>query len=198
LPASFPRSVEQLPRPKIIGEELPAEQRFDVPLREGAAVGYRWHDQQKQAPALPFGHGLSYTRFTQDELSARLVGEELEVGFHVVNTGERPGKHLAQVYVSPAAAVWEAPKRLGAFAKVELAKGAALRCTVRVDPRLLAVYDTARRAFHVSAGEYQVALATSAAATTSSVKIQLPERWLAAGAGAPGAQPPPRFAPVCR
>jgi beta-glucosidase len=198
LPASFPRSIEQLPRPKIIGEGLPAEHRFDVPLREGAAVGYRWYDQQKLSPLLPFGYGLSYTRFTQDELTARLAGEELEVEFRVENSGERAGKHLAQVYVAPAAAVWEAPKRLAAFAKVELAKGAAQRCTVRVDPRLLATYDTARHAFHVSAGEYEVALATSAAATSSSVKIRLPERWLAAGAGAAGAQPPARFTPVCR
>lgn len=198
LPVSFPRSVDQLPRPKIIGEGLPPEQHFDVPLNEGAAVGYRWYDRQKLAPLLPFGHGLSYTRFTQDELSARLVGDELEVSFRVVNNGERTGKHLAQLYVAPKNAGWEAPKRLGAFAKVELAKGAALHCTVRVDPRLLAIYDTTRRGFHVSAGEYEVALATSAAAMTSNVKVQLPERWLAAGAGAPGAQPPARFTPVCQ
>lgn len=199
LPASFPRRLEQLPRPQIVGEGLPPEQRFDVTLHEGAAVGYRWYDRNQLEPLLPFGHGLSYTRFAQSELSARVVERELEVSFRVENTGGRAGKHVAQIYVSPGAgAGWEAPKRLGAFAKVELDPGAASRCTLRVDPRLLATYEPARRAFHVAAGEYEVSLATSATTTTQSVKVRLPERYLAPGAGAAGEQPPVRVAAVCR
>jgi beta-glucosidase len=198
LPASFPRAVEQLPRPSIVGQGLAPEQPFDVSLHEGAAVGYRWYDRQKLAPLLPFGHGLSYTSFTQTELAARVVDRELEVSFRITNVGARSGKHVAQIYVSSGSGLWEAPKRLGAFAKVELSPGASSRCTLRVDPRLLATYDTARPGFHVSAGEYEVALGASAASLGERVKLLLPERWLAPGAGAPGEKPPTQARAVCR
>ena len=116
-------------------------------------------------------------------MSARLVGEELEASFRVTNTGARAGKHVALVFVAPVAGGWEAPKRLGAFTKVELAAGAASEQSVRVDPRLLAMYDSARHAWHVAAGDYTVTLATSARDAGTSVKVRLPERWLPAGAG---------------
>jgi beta-glucosidase len=133
---------------------------------------------------LPFGHGLSYTQFAQSNLAARLVGGELEVALRVANIGKRAGKHVAQVYVSPVAGDWEAPKRLGAFAKLELAPGASADATVRVDPRLLATYDSVRRAWHVTAGDYLVTLATTARDAGQSVTVRLPERWLPVGAGA--------------
>jgi len=185
LPASFPRSLEQLPRPHIVGMGQRGEPAFDVSYDEGAAVGYRWYDKQKLEPLLPFGHGLSYTSFAQKDLAASLVAGELEVTFHVANTGSRAGKHVAQIFVAPSAGGWEAPKRLGAFAKLDLAAGGSGDGKVRVDPRLLAVYDSARHGFHVLAGDYTVTLATSARDPGTSVKVRLPERWLAAGAGAP-------------
>ena len=185
LPCSFPRAVEQLPRARPAGAGLPENQAVEVSYDEGAAVGYRWYDKQKLEPQLPFGHGLSYTRFTNDQLAARVVADELEVGFRVVNTGTRAGKQVAQIYVSPVAGGWEAPKRLGAFAKVDVAPGATAERTLRVDARLLAVYDTARHAWHIAPGDYTITLAASARETLQSVKIRLPERWLRAGAGAP-------------
>ena len=183
LPATFVRSVDQLPRTSIAGEGLPDLQPFAVTYSEGAAVGYRGFAQRGQDPLFPFGHGLSYTSFEQRQLSARLTNGELEVSFGVVNTGKRAGKHVAQVYVAPVAGGWEAPKRLGAFAKVELEPGASAERTVRVDPRLLAMYETARPGWHIAPGKYRVTLATSARDKGQSVVVDLPERQLAAGAG---------------
>ena len=179
LPCSFPRSPEQLPRPQIAGAE--AGKPFELSYDEGAAVGYRWYDKQKLEPRLPFGHGLSYTQFAQTKLAGRLVHDELEVTFQITNTGSRAGSHVAQIYVSPSAGGWEAPKRLGAFAKLTLAAAASAEQTVRVDPRLLASYDTARHAWHITPGDYDISLATSARDSSQSVKVSLAERWLPAG-----------------
>lgn len=186
LPASFPRAPEQLPRPRIAGEGVPKGQPFDVSLDEGAAVGYRWYDKQKLEPRLPFGHGLSYTRFSQDRLAADIVADELQVSFRVTNRGPRAGKHVALIFVSPPAGAWEAPKRLGAFSKVDLSASASSDATVRVDPRLLAMYDPTRHAWHIAPGSYKVTLATTATDPGQSVTVQLPERWLSAGAGVTG------------
>ncbi len=183
LPVSFPRAIEQLPRPIIVGLGLPRGERFQVRYDEGAAVGYRWYERQGFDPLFPFGHGLSYTRFAHQSLAARLEDGELRVRFEVRNTGARGGKVVSQVYVAPVAGGWEAPRRLGAFAKVELAPGAQTQLDLRVDPRLLAVWDGERGGFRVAPGEYQVTIAQAAVEGEQSVKLTLPERLLPAGAG---------------
>jgi len=183
LPASFPRSVEQLPRRAIVGQGLPKGQPFDVRYDEGAAVGYRWYDQRHLEPLFPFGHGLSYTHFTHRNLSARVENDELRVTFTVHNGGQRAGKDVAQIYVSPVAGGWEAPKRLGAFKKVELAPDGSATAELTVDPRLLALYEPEHARFRVAPGAYKVTLATSARDVGQSVIVNLPERLLPAGAG---------------
>lgn len=178
LPVTFPRSLEQLPRVKIPGDGIPDGTRFEVRYDEGAAVGYRWYAKKGLDPQFPFGHGLSYTTFTQSKLAARVEGGELKVGFAVTNTGKRAGKSVAQVYVSPEAGGWEAPKRLGTFAKVELAPGASQEVALTVDPRLLAVYEAGRQAFRVAPGAYRVTLANSAIDAGQSVSVTLGERLI--------------------
>ena len=66
LPASFPRALEQLPRPRIAGEGLPEGKPFDVSFDEGAAVGYRWYDKQKSEPCSPLVTG-SATRASRSK-----------------------------------------------------------------------------------------------------------------------------------
>jgi len=176
LPVSFPRKLEQLPRAKSAGEETPEGTQFDVHYDEGAAVGYRWYAKKGLSPLFPFGHGLSYTSFAQSKLAARVDQGELEVTFTVRNTGKRTGKSVVQVYVSSEAGAWEAPRRLGAFAKVELAPGAAQDLTLTIDPRLLANYETGRHAFRIAPGVYRVTLAPTAQDAGQSVTVPLAER----------------------
>jgi beta-glucosidase len=186
LPVSFPRAAEQLPRPAIAGLGLPRGERFEVHYDEGAAVGYRWYERHGLDPLFAFGQGLSYTRFKHESLVARIEAGELWVRCQVRNTGTRAGKAVAQVFVSPVAGGWEAPRRLGAFAKVDLAPGAARELDLRVDPRLLAVWDSERHAFRVAAGDYQVTLAHSARESDQTTTVTLPERTVPAGAGGAG------------
>jgi beta-glucosidase len=84
--------------------------------------------------------------------------------------------------VSPVAGGWEAPRRLGGFAKVALAAGGSEEVTVRIDPRLLALYDPEQHSFHITAGVYNITLGSSARDRGAQVSITLPERTLPAGA----------------
>ncbi len=183
LPVTFPRSLDELPHATIAGEGLAKGQSFDVRYDEGAAVGYRWYDKREFDPLLPFGFGLGYTTFARDALAARVDGGELRVSFRVRNVGTRPGKDVAQIYVSPVAGGWESPKRLGGFAKVDLAPGASRELTVTVDPRLLAVWEPAGGGFRVAPGAYEVTLASSARDRGQSVTVTLAGRMLPAGKG---------------
>jgi beta-glucosidase len=162
LPLTFPASESQLPRPALDGYPEVKDQRFDVHYHEGAAVGYKWWDLKGLKPLFAFGHGLSYTDFDLSALDARVKDGVLHASFTVKNVGKVAGKEVAQIYVSPVNARWEAPKRLAGFQKVAVTPGASIRSSVTVDPRLLAVYDSASKTWKVAEGDYKVILAANA------------------------------------
>jgi beta-glucosidase len=163
LPVTFPASESQLPRPVLDGYPHVEGKRFDVEYHEGAAVGYKWFDLKGLKPLFPFGHGLSYTEFALSDLAASVTDGTLRASFTVRNVGKVAGKEVAQVYVAPVNARWEAPKRLAGFHKVDVKPGASAKGVVSVDPRLLATYDSATKTWKVAKGDYEVILAANAA-----------------------------------
>lgn len=174
LPVTFPKSVADLPRPKLDGDPKKPDDLFDVNYDiEGAAVGYKWYDLKKIEPLFPFGHGLSYSKFAYSNLSASAAGDKVTVSFDVKNVGARAGKDVPQVYVSPKAGGWEAPKRLAGFKKVSLAPGATQRVTLTVDPRLLATWDEAAHGWSIAAGQYDVAVGASSRALVATAPVTL-------------------------
>jgi len=179
LPISFPRDESQFARPALI-ESAQGKQSGDVHYNEGAMVGYKWFDAKNQRPLFPFGFGLSYTNFKYANLQARLDGQDLMVKFDVRNSGAREGKDVPQVYVSPAAGGWEAPKRLAGWRKVDLKPGTSATVELRVDPRLLAVFSDAN-GWHIAAGTYKVMVGSSAVDLALDTSLQLTDRKLPAG-----------------
>lgn len=171
LPISFPASLAQLPRPG-------APAKGDVPYDEGAAVGYKWLDLKQQRPAFAFGHGLSYTDFRYTGLRASAAGGGIAASVSVRNIGARAGKAVVQLYVSGTG--WEAPKRLGAFQKIELPAGAATTLALRIDPRLLATFDERARVWRIAAGSYTLRAGSASDALGDPTVVRLPARTLPA------------------
>ena len=181
LPATFPVAESQLPRPVLDGDPMHEEKRFSVNYSEGAAVGYKWFDLKKLTPLFPFGYGLSYTQFAYSNLTSEFTGGKLHVHFTVANTGKVSGKDVPQVYVQAADGQWEATKRLAGWDKVALDPGQNKQVNVDVDPRLLAMFDSKTKLWHIKAGKYKVLLAQHAGtanADANSISIMLPERTL--------------------
>ncbi len=89
-------------------------------------------------PALPFGHGLSYTTFTHDELTApteSAAGAPLTVSVRVRNTGARAGTDVVQLYARDAfASVTRPVAQLVAFARVPLEAGEEATVSFDVPP----------------------------------------------------------------
>ncbi|HTF98284.1 MAG TPA: glycoside hydrolase family 3 C-terminal domain-containing protein, partial [Cellvibrio sp.] len=178
LPITFPATETQLPRARVDGYPEVKDQRFEVDYTEGATVGYKWFDAKKLQPLFPFGHGLSYSDFEFSDLKAVVKNNQLSVSFSVKNIGTLAGKEVAQIYVSPSNTKWEAPKRLGAFQKVDLKPGESTQVSVTVDPRLLAMYQGKNKTWKINKGQYEVILAKSATEPQSSVKVKIPARIL--------------------
>ncbi len=114
---------------------------------EGLYIGHRWFDARAIEPAVPFGHGLSYATF---EWSAPRVSgggdtdvaDPVVVEVDVVNTGDRSGSDVVQVYVEPPPSLLHRPVReLKGFAKVHLAPGESTTARIVLNRRAFAYYD---------------------------------------------------------
>ncbi|NHN87180.1 beta-glucosidase family protein [Acetobacter conturbans] len=98
LTTSWPQHEEDCPA--ALG--WPGEQGQHL-YREGIFVGYRWFDRRKVEPAYPFGFGLSYTKFSYNDLAMEQSGEGREqtvkISFSIANEGTVAGREVWQLYV---------------------------------------------------------------------------------------------------
>jgi beta-glucosidase len=145
---------------------------------EGLFMGYRWYDARKIEPRLPFGHGLSYSRFEWANLrasSARIrAGESLELSLEVTNRGALAGQEVVQIYVRDRAAKVARPdKELRAFAKVELAPGETRTVRVTLPPRAFAFWDAGSRDWVAEPGEFELVAGASARDLRARVAVTL-------------------------
>lgn len=164
LPISFPADLGQTPRP-LLGSPTA------IDYSEGADVGYRWFARTGQAPLFAFGHGLSYTNFEYRDLEAT-GGDTVRVAVTVVNTGDRSGADVPQVYL--AGAPGGGRLRLLGFERVDLEPGQSRRVSIEADPRLLARYTDG--SWRIAPGRHTVAVGASAVALTLSAEVELAGR----------------------
>ncbi len=183
LPITFPADLNQLVRKEIDGKNDGKSEGplFSVRYTEGAAVGYKWFDLHGLKPLYAFGHGLSYTSFDYEKLSATQAKTGVSIKFQVRNTGRRDGATVGQVYVrAPQGAHWEAPRRLVGFDKLKLQPGESKKATILIDPRLLASFDESTGEWVITKGSYEVQLAAASDEVRSRVQIQLDARRFSA------------------
>jgi beta-glucosidase len=133
---------------------------------EGLLMGYRGYDAAGTAPMFPFGHGLGYTSWDYESVTAPgahlAPGDDLELRVTVRNTGGRPGREVVQAYVSGGPVGPGRPVRvLGGFAGAVAAPGEAAEVAVRVPARVFAVFDEAAGQWSWPAGEFTVQVGRS-------------------------------------
>ncbi|MBB3471766.1 glycoside hydrolase family 3 C-terminal domain-containing protein [Sphingomonas sp. BK345] len=115
-------------------------------------------------PLWGFGHGLSYTRFGYDRVSAPATlaaGAPLTLTARVTNQGQRAGEEVVQAYVVPPATKggsFTAPvlqRQLAGFQRIALRPGKSGTARLTLDPRFLSVVERDGRR-HVPPGAYRV------------------------------------------
>jgi len=137
-----------------------------VEYREGVYVGYRYYDAKHMDVRFPFGHGLSYTTFSYDNLrlsTERLQdGELLLVSVHVTNTGTVAGKEVVQLYVtSTHKGISRSEKELREFSKVFLNPGETKTVSMTLDRRAFAYYEVSLPGWYVENGTYRIQIGAS-------------------------------------
>lgn len=149
-----------------------------VRYAEGLLVGYRWYDTRGLDVAFPFGHGLSYTTFAWSDAAVEVVDAaagRVDVHVTVTNTGDRAGTETVQVYVAdPVSAVARPAQELKGFVRVPLAPGESRRVRVGLDDRSFAWWHTARGAWVVEGGAFEVRVAASSRDVRARLTVELP------------------------
>lgn len=161
LSASMPIRIQDIPG----WHTYPGEHGCHV-YSEGIFVGYRYYDLKAITPAFPFGHGLSYTTFSYENMS--LDRENIEPDSHctvtvtIRNTGQVAGKEIVQLYVRPVKPGLKRPIReLKAFSKLHLEPGEAKTIDLSLPPRDFQHFDVSRSNWVLDAEAFVIELASS-------------------------------------
>ena len=148
-----------------------------VEYREGVMVGYRYYDTKKTDVLFPFGHGLSYTAFTYNDLEIIRQQENgrqtVKVSCSVTNTGEHAGKETVQIYVAPEQKKDRPVHELKAFEKVRLDAGETKRICVILEERDFSRYDTDKKMPVPVNGTYEIQVGASSTDICLCGKIDL-------------------------
>jgi beta-glucosidase len=153
LPASFPRTLGQVP---IYYNHEPTGRPCDV----NSKYNSRYRDLPACDALYPFGFGLSYTKFTVDNLrlSTHSVSKNgtVSVSMDVTNTGGVKGDDVAQLYINdPVASISQPVRRLRGFQRVTLDPGQKQTVTFELDKSDFGFYDNRGR-FVVEPGRIDV------------------------------------------
>lgn len=144
----------------------------ELPYTEGVFIGYRAWEQAGTTPAYAFGHGLGYTTWEYDAVTA--TPESVTV--RVRNTGARSGSDTVQIYLAPEP-VPGAPERparwLAGFARVTAGPGESVEVTVPVERRAYQVWDEETYGWTTVPGTYGIQAARSLADVRATATVEI-------------------------
>ncbi|MFE6785258.1 glycoside hydrolase family 3 protein [Streptomyces sp. NPDC057680] len=164
LPTTWPVALADVP----VTETTPTEGELDY--AEGVFIGYRAWDKAGAVPAYAFGHGLGYTTWSYDALTAGPGTATVRL----TNTGDRAGREVVQVYLAPVDDSAERPARwLAGFANVEAGPGETVEAAIELPRRAFEIWDEEKGDWTLVAGAYEVLAAHSLtdARLTTTVEI---------------------------
>jgi len=130
LPVTVYRSADQLP-----------------PFKDYGMAGrtYRYFGGEA---LYPFGHGLSYTRFSYGKPTLKAVvaaGDRVKVTAPVTNTGGRDGDEVVQLYVTRPGVAGAPVRALKGFKRISLKAGETRAVTFELDAGAFSTVDEAGR-----------------------------------------------------
>jgi beta-glucosidase len=140
-------------------EQVPPIDEYDI--SKGFTYMY-----VKGRPLYPFGHGLSYTSFSYQnlQLSAREMppAGKVSVNLEVSNTGSRPGDEVVQLYTRQVnSSVVRPARELRGFQRITLQPGEKRSVSLELPAAKLGFYDEKVHVFTTEPGTYEIMLGSS-------------------------------------
>ena len=152
LPITFYRSTAQLDNAL-----KPAANRDHQGFQNYNMEGRTYRYMQEE-PLYPFGHGLSYSRFSYGEATLSSTEVEAKEGLRVVipvtNDSERGGEEVVQLYVSRNNDPMAPVKSLRAFKRLYIEPGETIQVELTVHPDAFLFYDETEAGLAAKGGSY--------------------------------------------
>lgn len=160
----------------------------DYDLRKGRTYLY-----YTEAPLYPFGHGLSYSRFTYDKLSVTpatiSTGGQVSVSVEVKNDSTRAGDEVVQLYVRDLESSVTRPiQQLTGFERIHLEPGATQTVTFPVTARDLSFWHVSSHQWQLEPGDFELRVGASAGDIRLKAKLTAANATGGGTAGAAGAK----------
>jgi len=149
LPVSFPRSVGQVP---IYYNHYSTGRGKSKDI-----VFWSHYTDEQNTPLYPFGFGLSYTSFKYSDLEVDTTDmEHIKISVQLINTGNREGEEVVQLYISDKyASVVRPVKELKGFKKMMLKPGESKIVKFVLTKNELGFFNNQGR-FIVEPGEFEI------------------------------------------
>src|SRR5207249_1129418 len=128
-------------------------------------------------PLFPFGHGLSYTTWSYDEVAvvAGATTDEIRIDVALTNTGNRAGEEVVQVYArDEVASVGRPARRMVAFHRVAAAAGETVRVRFTIPATGLGFHGADLR-FRVEPGEFTFLVGPKSTTITLTGDVEHPD-----------------------
>ncbi|MFF2774296.1 glycoside hydrolase family 3 C-terminal domain-containing protein [Streptomyces sp. NPDC058052] len=152
------------------GSDADLPDLFDYDVIGGRQT-YLYSDR---TPLFPFGHGLTYTSFGYEGLTATADAREVRLSCTVANTGAVASDEVVQVYARAVAPSVPRPHRaLVAHERIHLAPGATATPSFTVPLSALAHWDVAHGRWTVEPGAYEFLAGPSSADVRHTVRVEL-------------------------
>lgn len=147
-----------------------------VNYSEGIFLGYRHWDRNLTNPRYPFGYGLSYSKFSLQNIKTDKEvynkNETIQVYVTLQNIGDYDASEAVQLYISDKNSSVERPiKELKEFEKVFLKRGDQKLLSFNLKKEAFSFYDVKTHEWHLEEGEFEILLGHSSDNITQRTSI---------------------------
>lgn len=142
---------------------------------ECGLVGYRYYDTSCKRALFPFGHGLSFSNISYDNMRVkRLPGNNFEVDVTLGNNSVRDAYEIVQVYVSNRTGRIFCPeKQLAGFAKVLVEGESSTVAVINIGADAFKFFDTQTKSYRTCDGEFAIMAAASSTDVRKQITVKI-------------------------
>ena len=170
LPETWISSLDQNP----INLEYARRDIYHTYYHDDIYVGYRYYDMHREGFILPFGYGLSYSKFAYSDFTFGLTDDKINVSLNITNESDIDGEDVIQIYIGKKNSdIYRPIKELKAFKKAFVKANSSAEVSIEVDIDDIKSYRDSTDAFELEDGEYEIYVATSTENIIKEEKIRL-------------------------
>lgn len=170
LPETWIYSLNQNP----INEEYSRRDIYYTYYYDDLYVGYRYYDKHKNDFTLPFGYGLSYSKFKYSDFNYLVSDNKIKVTLKVDNISSIDGEDVIQIYIGKTYTnIYRPIKELKGFKKVMIPSNSSKIVEIEIDIDDIKSYRNNTDSFELENGKYEIYICLNSEEIINSSSVEL-------------------------